>query len=195
MVHATVGYNYKSPLLVLADSREITQGKNRGEIRWENVTITGEVYRERVLETLKQDFRDKGFLRDTEGGSELVGKVFQQDGARVHWCGDSIGWLRENFGLKNCVTLTPRAQEKALAEWPPHSPDLTPLDFSLWALLKKLAIRKCPAGFYTKTEELVTNLKAAWDEIDQELINRVCVEGMLHRVERCIDREGGYAGK
>ena len=38
-------------------------------------------------------------------------------------------------------------------------------------------------------------LQEAWEEIDQELINRVCVEGMLHRVEKCIEKRGGYTGK
>ncbi|QQP50600.1 Uncharacterized protein FKW44_011649, partial [Caligus rogercresseyi] len=66
--------------------------------------------------------------------------------------------------------------------WPSSSPDLNPLDFSVWSVLKG-----------TTNETSHPNLKAlqqaireAWDDISEEYIRNSCASDR-HRVEAVID--------
>lgn len=54
---------------------------------------------------------------------------FQQDGAIPHTAKIVLEWLAEKFG-EHFISL------RSNIEWPPHSPDLNPLDFFLWGYLK-----------------------------------------------------------
>lgn len=54
---------------------------------------------------------------------------FQQDGATPHTSGQVLGWLQKTFGRKLISFRTD-------CVWPPHFPDLSPLDFFLWGYLK-----------------------------------------------------------
>ncbi|CAF5215756.1 unnamed protein product [Rotaria magnacalcarata] len=56
-------------------------------------------------------------------GNQFFGSdwVFQQDGAKPHSHHLSQKWCRDNF---------PTFIEKD--RWPPNSPDLNPLDYSIW---------------------------------------------------------------
>jgi hypothetical protein len=54
---------------------------------------------------------------------------FQQDGATPHTSRDVIAWLQKTFG-KHCISY------RTDNVWPPHSPDLSPLDFFLMGYLK-----------------------------------------------------------
>ena len=56
-------------------------------------------------------------------GNQFFGSdwVFQQDGAKPHWHRLSQKWCRDNF---------PTFIEKD--RWPPNTPDLNSLDYSIW---------------------------------------------------------------
>jgi hypothetical protein len=54
---------------------------------------------------------------------------FQQDGATPHTTRNVTDWLHETFN-GNFISF------KTTHIWPPHSPDLSPLDFFLWGYLK-----------------------------------------------------------
>lgn len=77
----------------------------------EKGTVNRYVYIEKILPVAKK-FADKVFGNDY---------TYQQDGATCHTARDSIDWCRANF---------PRLIEKD--RWPPNSPDLNPLDYSVW---------------------------------------------------------------
>ena len=51
----------------------------------------------------------------------------------------SPGWLQQYFGQRVISLKT-----ENIWIWPPHSPDLTPLDFSLWGYLKGRVYRNDP---------------------------------------------------
>ena len=70
--------------------------------------------------------------------------------------------------------------------WPPFSPDLNRLDFSIWSMLKKDACR---------SEKLSVNhlkkfLQKAWADIPQK---KVCsaIEAFRSRLEKVIDANCG----
>ncbi|XP_022170059.1 uncharacterized protein LOC111033573 [Myzus persicae] len=72
----------------------------------------------------------------------LIGDVcrniyYQQDGAPAHNARIVQELLRVRFGEKFIATHGP-------VEWPPRSPDLTPLDFFLWGHLKNVVYTDPP---------------------------------------------------
>ena len=74
----------------------------------------------RYLHMLKNKFIPE--LR--KRGINLQDIYFQQDGAAPHTAVKVLEWLQETFDRK-LIAL------KSDTEWPPHSPDLNPLDFFL----------------------------------------------------------------
>lgn len=54
---------------------------------------------------------------------------FQQDGATPHTARSVLEWLEQTFGNRLFSLKTANV-------WPPHSPDMSPLDFYLWGYLK-----------------------------------------------------------
>lgn len=55
--------------------------------------------------------------------------VFQQDGAAAHTAASTISFLRSHFGNRLISLKTDNV-------WPPHSPDLTLLDYWFWSSMK-----------------------------------------------------------
>ena len=115
----------------------------------EDVKINQMIYRtmlqDKVLPWAQEQFRDRHW-------------TFQQDSAPPHKARDTLNWIEENFPS----FLSPQ-------EWLPYSPDLNPMDFSIWSILDSNA--------YTKPHISVAALKRslvkAWDEISLETIEKV----------------------
>ena len=57
--------------------------------------------------------------------------LFQQDGAPAHTSKLTQAWLNEN--IPDFITKE---------EWPPYSPDLNPMDYSIWSILETKACAK-----------------------------------------------------
>ena len=53
--------------------------------------------------------------------------IFQQDGARSHTSKYTLSYMEKN--------LPPNAELLSPDHWPPHSPDLNPMDYSIWSSL------------------------------------------------------------
>ena len=90
-----------------------------------------------------------------KSGNKMLGNnwMYQQDGAQPHTHHLSQKWCAEHFPAfipKNC--------------WPPNSPDLCPLDYSLWNELAK-AINWNRA---TIKVILIEEIKSAVKEVEQE---------------------------
>ena len=95
------------------------------------------------------------------------------------------------FGLQNVISKEIKSHRgRCLMQWPAHSPDLNPLDFCLWALMKKVGLQLTDKGFYKSRVELKTLIKEAWDDIDQRHVYNACVRGVKHRIMKCIAVEG-----
>jgi transposase len=76
-----------------------------------------------INEVLTQEVMDAG--ETIFGGAPWI---FQQDGASVHRSKKVLKWFDDN----NIDVILPD-------QWPPNSPDLSPLDFSIWHLLESKA--------------------------------------------------------
>ncbi|CAH2101036.1 unnamed protein product [Euphydryas editha] len=73
--------------------------------------------------------------------------------------------------------------------WPARSPDLTPLDYYLWAEVKRLVY----AVEYENIEELKLNITNAFETIknDPFVLNHL-KDNMRRRAELCISRKGAH---
>ncbi|KAJ5635170.1 uncharacterized protein N7484_008483 [Penicillium longicatenatum] len=80
-------------------------------------------------------------------------------------------------------------------EWPPHSPDLNPIE-NLWALLKASIYKLRPDLIDMRNNDetkaiLVETAQQAWDELNLRHFSHLS-ETMPHRVEAIIESQGWY---
>ncbi|CAG9952817.1 unnamed protein product [Clonostachys rosea f. rosea IK726] len=106
---------------------------------------------------------------------------FQQDNAGIHVSNSSITWL-----LEHAIELL---------DWPPHSPDMSPIE-NLWSLLKaRLRSRYPYLSRLSRTdvniEELKRYVQVVWREFDQGLI-RGLMESLPNRLRAVIRARGWY---
>ena len=129
--------------------------------------INSDVYIEQILKPAISEmmfhFRDKPF-------------TYQQDGATSHTSNKTQKWMRENV---------PSFWHKEM--WPPCSPDLNPMDFSVWNLLEKEAC-KTP---HKSIGGLKRSLLKAWDKIPQKSLRAICMS-VNGRLEKVIENLGGH---
>lgn len=101
--------------------------------------------------------------------------TFQQDWAPAHGAKST---------LQLCKRIFRRHWNKEM--WPSKSPDLNPLDYSVWALLKQRLGRRR----FRSTTELKLALGLAWKSITASELKRI-VGQFRKRLEACIAVKGG----
>ena len=76
-------------------------------------------------------------------------------------------------------------------EWPPRSPDLSPLDFFFWGVIKDRVYTEK----FTKIDELKATItrEVAIIDNDKLLCEKVCAS-VTKRVQECIEANGGHFG-
>ena len=116
----------------------------------------------------------KPWIESTYGPG--VAYVFQQDGAPCHTSKLTQTWLAEN--LQNFW---------AKEIWPPSSPDLNPLDFSIWAAVQAKAGVKA----HSNVKALKSAIVKTWQGMSEAYIISTC-KAFRPRIEKCIKCEGGH---
>jgi hypothetical protein len=101
---------------------------------------------------------------------------FQQDTAPAHKANETQEFLSEE-----CPDFITKA------EWPPYSPDLNPMDYSVWSILEAKACAKP----HKTIESLKRALLKAWDEIPLETLVKIA-DNIPTRLQACVEAEGGY---
>lgn len=119
-------------------------------IIFEKGTVNTDVYLTEVLPIVKK-YGDKNLGADW---------IYQQDGASCHTAKRSIDWIEENL---------PRYIHKD--RWPANSPDLNPLDYSIWNEL----VRAMNWNNVTKKPELIPELQRAVKRIPVEKVLESCL--------------------
>ena len=133
----------------------------------EGVKINAEVYRREILESVVLPWSLQHFDGDW---------LFQQDSAPAHRARTTVQWISDHFpGF-----ITPR-------EWPPYSPDLNPMDYSVWSILEARACAKP----HKSLEALRRSLTEQWDKITVEEV-RTIAQNFTKRLKLCIKAEGSH---
>ncbi len=104
--------------------------------------------------------------------------VFQQDDAPAHTAGIVQTWMEENmkFWPKNF--------------WPPQSPDLNPLDYSIWWHVESKACRNC----HSNIDSLKSSVEKEWRKMSKEYVTNVCTAFRGH-LEAIIAANGVHIHK
>ncbi len=102
------------------------------------------------------------------------GCVFQQDNAPIH----KAAIIKEFF----------EARQWDVFEWPPYSPDLTPIE-NMWAIFKKSLQKQV-----VPRKILVEKFIQLWAEIDAETVKHLCncFQGRLKKVKSNKKAINGY---
>lgn len=134
----------------------------------QGVKVNQEVYRRDILEAVLVPWAQQHF-----GNKRWT---FQQDSAPAHRAKRTQEWCKAHFPR----FITPR-------EWPPYSPDLNPMDYSLWSILEARACAKR----HNSVEELKRSLTREWARISQDEL-RGAAKNFRTRLELCVAAQGGH---
>lgn len=102
---------------------------------------------------------------------------FQQDWAPAHGSRSTLAYCNE--------LLNGRYWDKSM--WPSNSPDLNPMDFSIWALIEQRLGKKT----YRSVKQLKAALKRAWASITYDELAAI-IGNFRKRLQACIKANGGY---
>ena len=105
---------------------------------------------------------------------------FQQEGAPPHFYVNVRSFLDRPFNQRWI------GRSESASEFPPRSPDLTPLGFYFWKALKNTAYASKPQTL----EELRDQIEHAINDIPLETIHTVC-RSVRRRCWECTVAEGG----
>lgn len=144
-------------------------GKTKLEFIDRGIKINSAYYQANVLK--------KRALTD---GRKIFGRKqwwFQQDWAPAHGAKATLATCKKLFNG--------RYWDKSM--WPANSPDLNPLDFSVWGLLEQRLGKKS----YKSVKQLKAALKRAWKSITDDELNKI-VEDFPKRLRACIQAKGGH---
>lgn len=143
--------------------------------------INGDDYLRMLNENVVGSLRRIPRFRLQRNG-RLARAWWAQDGAPPHRRRTVTDRLTELFG-DHVIALNRRV------EWPPRSPDLTPLDFFLWGHLKSKVYVTPPRDL----DDIEQRIRAEVNILrrDRGMIRRA-VQDMRRRAQLCIQRNGGH---
>ena len=133
-----------------------------------NVKINAHVYQNDILRTVLHPWAQQHF-----GENNFM---LQQDWAPAHGAKTT---------LTLCETLFPGFWGKDV--WPSNSPDLNPMDFSVWSMLEQ----RLPRTRFATTEQLKNALERAWASITVEECATI-VGNFRKRLDACISAKGSH---
>jgi transposase-like protein len=105
--------------------------------------------------------------------------VFQQDGAPAHTANKTQKWLADNM-----ASFWPKDV------WPPSSPDLNPLDFSVWSVVESKACKTSHAN----VDDLKASITKVWKAMTRAYLIKTCQQ-FRPRLEKVVALEGGLFEK
>jgi hypothetical protein len=162
-------YQMKHPASVMMFGLVASDGKRMPAFFFPVGTkITADVY----IELLEK--KVKPWIRRTYGLDSNY--VLQQDGAPCHTSRKTQKWL-----VDNQINFWPKEI------WPPNSPDLNPMDYSVWAHVARRACRTS----HSNVESLKVSITRAWRTMSSEYIRLTCSR-FRKRLEAVVASEGGH---
>lgn len=142
--------------------------------RFLNSVINGESYLQ-FLRDLLPDLLDNVPLAIADN------LIYQQDGAPAHYSLAVRNWLDDHFGDRWIGRRGP-------TEWPPRSPDLTPLDFYAWGFMKNY-VYEVEIG---SLEQLKERIEVAAVKLQENLSSINLCAAIRRRYNLCLLQNGDH---
>ena len=148
------------------------------------VSITGHINSDAYVTTLRDHLTPFLEALANDGITDII---FQQDNSPVHSSKKTREFLE---------TVAIGDKKIQIIEWPPHSPDMNPIE-NLWAYLKLELNRLYPDtlflhGSHSHICELLSERShKVWWSIAEGILDRL-IDSMPHRVQALIDAKGWY---
>lgn len=133
-------------------------------------TINGERYKRIMLEPFINQLDDE----------EIQLGYFQQDGATAHTTSANLSYLQEFYDNR----VISRGLEPS---FPTRSPDLTPLDFSIFAYLKDEVFKRR----YDNIEDLQSSITMCCQNIGPQMLKNI-FDNKRKRIYKCIENNGAH---
>lgn len=130
-----------------------------------NVKINANVHQEEILEKAVVSWK-----------RNHPNVIFQQDWAPAHGAKTTIRFLETKIGSFMTKDL-----------WPANSPDLNPLDFSVWGFMEEQLRSRKVHNLNNLRKELIK----IWDDLDINYLRRT-IDSVKKRIEACIEADGGH---
>lgn len=131
--------------------------------------LNGEMYLEFLQNQIEHSINN---LQENEN------LIYQQDGAPAHNSRIVANYLNERYGENWLGTNGP-------IRWPARSPDLTPLDFSIWGYLKEKVYVSPPPSL----EVLENRIRRAIESISEQHLRNLLTEN-IRRIMLCQEQGG-----
>ena len=112
---------------------------------------------------------------------------WQQDGATCHTSKKSMAYLRGIFGDRLISKQLKDFKIFGVPEWPAHSPDLNPLDFTFWGQAMKKVWDEKPSNL----DELKATVQRFFDSLSPDFVKN-CVANIRKRATFCVQENGGH---
>lgn len=146
--------------------------------------IYGPIFFEKTIDKYEYERIIHEFIGELEEDVIKFG-YFQQDGASPHRS-DHMAPILNGYFADRIITLkTKKLQVEA--DWPPRSPDLTPLDFYLWGDMKKKVYKREPNDL----NDLKKYIEEEINKVSVSTLHKV-FENMDKRIELCIANNGQH---
>jgi hypothetical protein len=136
-----------------------------------NETINGQRYREQILVPFINELDD-----------EEVQTGYFQHGATAHTARETLNY----YYIQEFYDDRIISRNLHLA-WPPRSPDLTPLDFSIFGYLKNSVLRRPLHNLNELREAIILCCRT----INQEMLQNI-FEKKRRRIVKCLKANGGH---
>lgn len=145
-------------------------------------TVSGTFYRDILSEFFWPD------MVEQLGNRRARFAWFMQDGAPAHTAKESRQLVQTMFSNR-CVG------RYFNIEWPPRSPDLSPLDFFLWGFVKNRVYRQ-DIGPVRNVSDLMERISAAFDWVRTTSMDNVrhAVDSFYSRLNHCVAINGAQLG-
>ena len=125
--------------------------------------------------------RDTRSNRNAKSNHLFSNFIWMQDGASPHAMESTIQLIQSYFSRM----IAKRAPIETNLEWPPNSPDLTPLDYWLWGHVKP----KCKKS--STVNEIKEEFTRKINRIPLRTVQRTIKE-FPERLKLCLQNNGGH---
>lgn len=106
--------------------------------------------------------------------AEAANFLFQQDNAAMHTSSETKNWFAQH-------------PEVCVLQWPPRSPDLSPIE-NMWAQL----LQNWPNRTFSNRQMLLNEVSTRWDALrGTEYITNL-YNSMPRRLQQVLDRNGNW---